>query len=39
VQGAEACNGWTFWHVQRGKTMVPIDIFRQQIRVELAKVA
>jgi modification methylase len=39
VQGAEACNGWTFWHVQRGPNMVPIDLLRQQIRSEMAKVA
>ncbi len=39
VQGAEACNGWTFWHVQRGPNLVPIDILRQQVRSEMAKVA
>jgi modification methylase len=39
VQGAEACNGWTFWHVQRGPNLVPIDLLRQQVRSELAKVA
>ena len=39
VQGAEACNGWTFWHVQRGPNLVPIDILRQQVRSELAAVA
>ncbi len=36
VQGAEACNGWTFWHVQRGPNLVPIDLLRQQVRAELA---
>ncbi len=36
VQGAEACNGWTYWHVARGKTLMPIDMFRQQIRAEMA---
>jgi modification methylase len=39
VQGAEACNGWTFWHVRRGSTLVPIDILRQQLRQELASAA
>jgi modification methylase len=39
VQGAEACNGWTFWHVQRGPNLVPIDLLRSQIRAEMAKVA
>jgi modification methylase len=35
VQGIEACNGWTFWHFQKGKTYVPIDMLRQQIRAEM----
>ncbi|HKQ94047.1 MAG TPA: site-specific DNA-methyltransferase [Aestuariivirgaceae bacterium] len=35
VMGAEACNGWTFWHVKKGKTLVPIDILRQKVRQEL----
>jgi modification methylase len=39
VQGAEACNGWTFWHVRRGSNLVPIDVLRQQVRSELGKVA
>jgi modification methylase len=37
VQGAEACNGWTFWHVQRGPNLVPIDLLRQKLRGEMAK--
>jgi modification methylase len=39
VQGAEACNGWTFWHVRRAGTMVPIDVLRQQVRSEMASAA
>jgi modification methylase len=39
VQNAEACNGWTYWHIQRGSNLVPIDLLRQQLRAELAKVA
>jgi modification methylase len=39
VQGAEACNGWTFWHVRKGKTLVPIDVLRQQVRAEMASAA
>lgn len=35
VQGAEACNGWTYWHVRKGKTLVPIDLYRQKVRAEL----
>jgi modification methylase len=39
VQGAEACNGWTYWHVKRGPNLVPIDLLRQQVRQELGKAA
>ncbi len=35
VMGAEACNGWTFWHVRRGKKLMPIDVLRQKVRAEL----
>jgi modification methylase len=38
VQGAEACNGWTFWHIRKGKALVPIDVFRQQLRAEMGSV-
>lgn len=34
VQGAPACNGWTFWHFERRGDLVSIDILRQQIRAE-----
>jgi modification methylase len=36
VQGAEACNGWVFWHVRKGKALIPIDLLRQQMRAEMA---
>ncbi|MBG1233332.1 site-specific DNA-methyltransferase [Aestuariivirga litoralis] len=39
VQSAEACNGWTFWHIRRGTNLVPIDLLRQQVRQELAQAA
>ena len=29
VQNAPACNGWTFWHVERDGTLAPIDTLRQ----------
>ncbi|HEX5317592.1 MAG TPA: site-specific DNA-methyltransferase [Stellaceae bacterium] len=35
IQGAPACNGWAFWHVERNGSLVPIDVFRQQLRAEL----
>ena len=37
VQGLEACNGWTFWHVKRNGKLVPIDLLRQQYRQMLAE--
>lgn len=36
VQGLPACNGWTFWHVEQRGTLLPIDVFRQQVRAEMA---
>ncbi len=35
VQGAPACNGWTFWHIQTAAGLVPIDLLRQQLRARL----
>ena len=35
VQGAPACNGWTFWHLERGGKAVVIDTLRQKLRAEL----
>src|SRR5215213_8610666 len=32
AQGAEACNGWTYWHVERKKKLTLIDQFRAEIR-------
>jgi modification methylase len=29
AQGAPACNGWTFWHVEQGGVLVPLDKLRQ----------
>ncbi|MEH3046462.1 site-specific DNA-methyltransferase [Sphingomonas adhaesiva] len=29
VQGAPACNGWTFWHHEADGTLKPIDTLRQ----------
>jgi len=38
VQGAPACNGWTFWHMRapEGDALVPIDMLRQRLRAEMA---
>ena len=32
VQGAPACNGWTFWCVNLEGKRVPIDVLRQKLR-------
>ena len=34
VQGAPACNGWAFWHVEVKGQPVLIDALRQKIRAE-----
>jgi modification methylase len=36
AQGLEACNGWTFWHVETPKGLTSIDALRGQVRAELA---
>ncbi|SEL01789.1 modification methylase [Bosea lupini] len=36
AQGLPACNGWTFWHVEReGKAML-LDVLRGEIRTQMA---
>jgi modification methylase len=35
VQGAPACNGWTFWHFELEGAGLPIDHLRQQVRAGL----
>ena len=39
AQGLEACNGWTFWHVETPKGLTLIDKFRAQVRAEMAEAA
>ena len=39
VQGAEACNGWTFWHVAGQKGPVPLDSYRAQVRAQMNKLS
>jgi modification methylase len=36
VQGALACNGWTFWHYEAEGTLKPIDALREEARARLA---
>jgi modification methylase len=35
AQGLEACNGWTFWHIETSRGLTAIDTLRAQVRVEL----
>ena len=37
VQGAPACNGWTFWYFETADQPAPIDLLRQKVRSELAE--
>jgi len=30
LQNAPSCNGWTFWHVEQGGGLQPLDSLRQQ---------
>src|SRR5215813_535918 len=32
AQGLEACNGWTFWHLETAKGLVSIDALRAEVR-------
>jgi modification methylase len=36
AQGLEACNGWTFWHVETARGLILIDELRSEIRAEMA---
>jgi len=36
AQGLEACNGWTFWHVETRKGLTLLDDLRAEIRAEMA---
>ena len=39
VQGAEACNGWTFWHTSSNGRLAPIDAFRADIRAQMDRLS
>ncbi|MTW16743.1 modification methylase [Rhodoplanes serenus] len=34
AQGLDACNGWTFWHVETDTGLAPIDTLRAAFRAE-----
>ena len=33
LQGLQACNGWTFWHIKRAGKLIPIDNLRHAARI------
>ena len=33
ILGAESCNGWTFWHINRSGRLIPIDHLRNTIKL------
>ena len=35
AQGLDACNGWTFWHLETAKGLISIDTFRAMVRAEM----
>ncbi len=37
LEGAPSCNGWTYWCFKREGKTLSIDLFRQQIRAEMAE--
>ncbi len=39
VQGAEACNGWTFWHTHSNGRLAPIDLLRADMRAQMEQLS
>src|SRR5271167_4442137 len=39
VQGLPACNGWTFWHIEREGRLAPIDDLRAAMRATMREAA
>jgi len=39
VQGAEACNGWTFWHTHQNGQLAPIDVLRADVRLKMERLS
>ena len=36
AQGLEACNGWTFWHIETPQGLTVIDALRAKVRSEMS---
>jgi modification methylase len=39
AQGLEACNGWTYWHIETKRGLTSIDSFRSEIRAAMSVAA
>ena len=39
AQGLPACNGWTFWRIERGGALIPIDDLRANVRAQMRHAA
>jgi modification methylase len=39
VSGAEACNGWTFWHTNQNGRLAPIDTLRTDVRSRMGQLS
>ena len=39
VQELDACNGWTFWHIDKGNGFKPIDELRKEYRKNMGNAA
>lgn len=35
LMNAPSCNGWSFWHLQQGNKLVPLDEYRNKFRAAL----
>ncbi len=33
IKNTTTCNGWTFWHIKKGKSLFPIDILRSSDKI------
>jgi modification methylase len=36
MQGLDACNGWTFWHIEDSGALKPIDDLRAKVRERMS---
>ena len=36
AQGLDACNGWSYWHIETPKGLVPIDALRAEVRATMS---